>query len=567
MRYCSSKKISWALLINPSFLILFVLASLFQTTYLYAQQQSASFLTTKIETIEGPKLKKTEKVEQVLRNLEMPAELGFIKEIYVPQTPTGKMIINIQDLHCNYKAQKNIAGILEYLTQTYGLKLISVEGGSGKIDTTFYQKLPDEKIKEQVADYFLREARINGTEYFAITTDRQIALYGAEDAKYYDKNLDAFLRALPVRDSILENIAVLENNLNILKNKTYNKKLRELDDRIVAYDNGEMGFEDYIEYLSTLYTQKDLKQEFDQINQLVESIKIKNSISIEKAEIQRKELIEHLTNNLVRYEMEEFLKATVEYKAKTMDNLAYHVKLQKLYNQMDKKSMTLDRKWPDLDGYIEYLKRHETLDKFALFTQIEKLVELIKNSLYTSYTQKTLDHNLKIVRLARNLFSTKLLNKDLSLVGKYRTDFNAKKMKTYIQREAKRLNLDLAIPGDDLLKQMEETLPEVEDFYVYALKRNDFLTNNTLDGMAKENEDIGILITGGFHTEGITDLLKDKRIIYIVIVPKIDELETDDTRYINALQGKKTPFEEMIEREQKADATEITEAMSETENP
>ncbi|MBU1087606.1 MAG: hypothetical protein KKD05_08865 [Candidatus Omnitrophica bacterium] len=510
-----------------------------------------SFLTTKVDTIEGPKLQKTEKVQQVLRNLEIPSELGFIKEIHVPKTPTEKMIINIQDLHCNYKAQKNIAGILAYLTQTYGIKLISVEGGSGKIDTTFYQQLPDEKIKEQVADYFLREARINGTEYFAITTERPIALYGAEDAKYYDKNLDAFMRALPAREIILETIAVLENDLNILKNKTYNKKLQELDDYIVSYDNGEMGFEDYIQHIAKLYSADNLKREFDQVNQLVESMNFKNSISVEKAEKQRKELIDYLTNNLVRYEMEEFLKATVEYKAKTLDNLAYHVVLQKLYNQMEKKNQTLDRKWPDLNGYIEYLKRHETLDKFALFTQIDKLLELIKNSLYTSYTQKTLDYNLKIVRLARSLFSTKLLNKDLSLVKKYQTDFNAKKMKTYISRESKRLKLELTIPDDEKLKQMEQTLPAVEDFYVYAAKRNDILALNTLEGMAKENEDIGILITGGFHTEGITDYLKDKRITYIVIVPKIDELDTDDTRYINALQGKKTPFEEMIEKEEK----------------
>lgn len=538
--------------ICKGFIANFLLLSLF--VIVPDQSFAESFLTTKVETIEGPKLKKTAKVEQVLRNLEIPAELGFIKETHVPKTPTEKMIINIQDLHCNYKAQKNIAGILAYLTQTYGIKLISVEGGSGKIDTTFYQQLPDEKIKEQVADYFLREARINGTEYFAITTDRPIALYGAEDAKYYDKNLDAFMRALPAREIILETIAVLENDLNILKNKTYNKKLRELDDHIVSYDNGEMGFEDYIEYISQLYDQENIKREFDQVNQLVESINLKNSISLEKAEKQRKELIDYLTKNLVRYEMEAFLKATVAFKAKTMDNMEYHATLQKLYNQMEKKNQTLDRKWPDLYGYIEYLKRHETLDKFALFTQIDKLVELIKNSLYTSYTQKTLDYNLKIVRLARSLFSTKLLNKDLGLVKKYQTDFNAKKMKAYIDREAKRLKLDLAIPDDDKLAQMEQTLPAVEDFYVYAAKRNDILATNTLNGMDKENEEIGILITGGFHTEGITDYLKDKRITYIVIVPKIDELEADDTRYINALQGKKTPFEEMIEREAKTTA-------------
>ncbi|MFH1093108.1 MAG: hypothetical protein V1739_03000, partial [Candidatus Omnitrophota bacterium] len=387
---------------------IFILALLvFNVQLTFGQEKS--FLKTRVETLKSSNLKDESRVKQVLRNLEIPQEIGFVKDVHVPANSSGKLIINIQDLHCNYKAQKNIAAIIDHIIKTYGLRLISVEGGSGKIDTTFYKELPDEKIKEQVADYFLREARINGTEYFAITTDRDIVLYGAEDEKYYDKNLDAFLRALPSRERILEGITVLENDLNILKGKIYNKKLRELDDHIVAYDNGELNFEDYIVYISNLYKQENLKKEFKIVEQLVESIEIKNTISLEKAEGQRKELIDYLTKNLSRFDLEEFLRATVEFKAKSMDELTYHNVLKKLYNNMDKKAKTLDRTWPELDKYIEYLNKHESLDKFELFNEIDNLVEIIKNSLYTSYTQKSLDHNLKVIRLSRNLFATKLL--------------------------------------------------------------------------------------------------------------------------------------------------------------
>ncbi|MBI4846153.1 MAG: hypothetical protein HY810_06760, partial [Candidatus Omnitrophica bacterium] len=55
----------------------------------------------------------------------------------------------------------------------------------------------------------------------------------------------------------------------------------------------------------------------------------------------------------------------------------------------------------------------------------------------------------------------------------------------------------------------------------------------------------------GFHTEGIAEFFKEKRIIYAVVAPKVENIEEDDTRYINALQGKKTPFEEQLERENK----------------
>lgn len=509
-----------------------------------------SFIKTRVETIKSSSPREEGRVKQVLRNLEIPQEIGFVKDVHVPGNPSGKLIINIQDLHCNYKAQKNIAAIIDHIIQTYGLRLISVEGGSGKIDTTFYKELPDEKIKEQVADYFLREARINGTEYFAITTDRDIALYGAEDEKYYEKNLEAFLKALPSREKILENIAVLENDLNILKGKIYNQKLRDLDDHIVAYDNGELNFEDYIVYISRLYDKQGLKKEFKIVDQLVESIELKNTIDLGTAEKQRKELIDHLTKNLSRFDLEEFLKATVEFKAKEMDTLAYHNVLRKLYDNMEKKAKTLDKSWPDLDKYIEYLNKHETLDKFELFNEIDELVELIKTSLYTSYTQKSLDHNLKMIRLSRNLFATKLLTRELGVIKKHEADFNGRKMKAFIAKQARRLNLELALPSDEDLKEMEQTLPALEDFYHYASERNDILANNTINAMDKEGENISILITGGFHTEGITEYFEEKRISYVVIVPKIEEIDEDDTRYINALQGRKTPFEKMIESEE-----------------
>ena len=511
--------------------------------------QEEGFLKAKIEKIEGLKKNSEDEIKIVLRNFDVPKEIGFVKEIHVPSVPASKMVINIQDLHCNYQAQKNIAAILDYLVRTYNLKVVSVEGGSGKIDTKFYKDLPDKKIKEQVADYFLREARINGTEYYAITTEDDIALYGAEDEKYYDQNLDAFLKALPQREVILENIALLENGLNILKNRIYNKKLKELDDRVVAYENGEVGFEDYIAYVVGLYPENKFRREFTQLPQLYDSILLKNKLDLKEAEKQRNELIDLLTKSLGRLELEDFLKVTVEFKAKTLDAVVYHNTIKKLYDGMQSKSKSFDRAWPDLAKYVEYLNKHETLDKFMLFTELDKLLDSIKDQLYTSYTQKKLDQNLRLIRLARNLFSTKLLNKDLVYVKKYRDQFSAKEMRKFIETESRRLKIEATLPGEEELAGMEKTLPDIENFYYYASKRNEILAQNTLSGMEKEGQAVGVLVTGGFHTDGIGDYFKENRIVYAVICPVIDKLEDDDQRYIDALKGKKTPFERMMENE------------------
>ncbi|MCG2703479.1 MAG: hypothetical protein L6366_03780, partial [Candidatus Omnitrophica bacterium] len=186
---------------------------------------------------------------------------------------------------------------------------------------------------------------------------------------------------------------------------------------------------------------------------------------------------------------------------------------------------------------------------FGLFSELDSLLERIKNGLYTTYTQKMLDHNLKVIRLARNLYSTKLLNRDLTQVKKYEGDFKAQKFRTYVEREAKRLKLELPLPRQEDMEAMEKTLPDLENFYYYASQRDNILAVNTLNGMAQEKESVGVLVTGGFHTDGIAQYLKEKRVSYVVICPVIDKLEDDDERYINALKGKKTPFEEMLEKE------------------
>ncbi len=509
--------------------------------------RSESFIKTRIRKVKAPLIKDERRMKQVLRTLEVPEDIGVIKEVHVPENPTGQLVFNIQDLHCNYEAQRNIAKILDYLTDRYGLKVICVEGGSGKIDTTFYRELPDDTIKEQVADYFLREARINGTEYFAINTVKDIALYGAEDQEHYDKNLQAFLDALPHRESILRKIDILENNLNILKNRIYNKKLLELDERVVAYENGELGFEDYVQFLANEYPEKNLKREFSQLWQLVESLEIKKGLDLKEAEKQRQELIDVLSKKLPRQDMEELLKATVEFKAKSLDVLSFHNALAKLYDGLKGKSRVLCRQWPQLGRYIEYLNKHETLDKFELFNELDRMVALIKNENYTSFTQKNLDQSLGLIRLARNLFSTKLLNRDLEKVKKRRDDFNLLRLVRFIEQEARRLELDLPIPEE--LEELTDNLPKIEAFYLYANKRDHILSDNTLASMDQEGDTISILVTGGFHSGGITEYFKEKRISFVVICPVIQQLDQDDQKYIDALRGKKTPFELMMESE------------------
>ena len=344
----------------------------------------------------------------------------------------------------------------------------------------------------------------------------------------------------------------LENSLNILKKRIYNSQLLKLDDHIVAYENDILSFEEYILFISEYYSNEQLHREFEELWQLISSIKLKKQLNKELAEEERKQVVVFMTKFLVRQDLEKLLRSTMEFKAHTLDTLTYHNELRIIYDGIEDKFKegTFLEQWPHLNLYVEYLNRYETIDNFLLFDDIDKYIERVKNKLYTSYSQKKLDNSLITVRLVRNLFKTKLLHRDLIKLKKNDKIFDAEKLTSFIKTQAKRLNLSLPIPGG--LDKIGKNLPIVEDFYTYASKRNDILSEKTLQNMRDEGENIGILVSGGFHSEGIAAYLKERRISNIIIIPRIDELAEDDTRYINALKGRRSLMETVVEGKSEA---------------
>ncbi|MBI4846517.1 MAG: hypothetical protein HY810_08660, partial [Candidatus Omnitrophica bacterium] len=68
---------------NEKFLTvgLCILVLLFYPDFIFAQE---SFLKTKVEKISATRQSSDERIKQVLRNLEIPEDIGFIKEVNVP---------------------------------------------------------------------------------------------------------------------------------------------------------------------------------------------------------------------------------------------------------------------------------------------------------------------------------------------------------------------------------------------------------------------------------------------------------------------------------------------------
>lgn len=77
------------------------------------------------------------------------------------------------------------------------------------------------------------------------------------------------------------------------------------------------------------------------------------------------------------------------------------------------------------------------------------------------------------------------------------------------------------LPGEDMT-QWADVLRSAVDFYAVALLRDKPLAENSMKLAADHADQPVAVVTGGFHTEGITNILRSKGISFVVIAPVVE---------------------------------------------
>jgi hypothetical protein len=81
-----------------------------------------------------------------------------------------------------------------------------------------------------------------------------------------------------------------------------------------------------------------------------------------------------------------------------------------------------------------------------------------------------------------------------------------------------------------------------------GVAREEAFIKNIVAKLQESGEKIAVLITGGFHTPGITPLLKEMGYSYMVVAPVITQ-KSDSSIYFSVLRGEKDRLEEAINEE------------------
>src|SRR3989338_8148601 len=108
----------------------------------------------------------TQYLNPSLEALQFPDDVAKVEERF--NGNGNDLVVLVQDAHCNFNAQTNIQKVIGALQETYGLKLIALEGGAGELDLLPLRMFPDASVKERVLKQYALRGEISGPEMAAV---------------------------------------------------------------------------------------------------------------------------------------------------------------------------------------------------------------------------------------------------------------------------------------------------------------------------------------------------------------------------------------------------------------
>jgi len=526
-------------------------------------------------------------LHDLIGSLELPKELGHIDEVFVPENrgqtrvrqrtnlssggegltprseetapenlyrlPLDQLVIYVQNAHANFDSENATKDMIRYFKQNYGLRLILLEGGEGKLDNLLFQSYPNSLTKKKILNHYLEAGDLQGGEVAAILEDQpHVKYYGIETQALYEANRKAFLEAVNQTGQVNAYLKTSEEALDQKAKTLLSAKARQFLDAWQQFAKDDLSLLEYIRVLKPLYPKQDFASQYQEIAKSFH------------AEAMEAHLNDPGFENAMRQLMEVFqrqvLPALSPTEQKEIGELiqAYQVGgtaagfLIKHMQHFDRDHV-LEIPEP-LDTALLYAQTLSSIKGTHLFEEVKALEGVLRSSVGESEAETTLLNDYRELYLLKQLAQLELTPQEWEEIQ--RIADSGQRIETNEIPEKK------VLMSFDAIRSTLNTLfkPHLT-FYQLALERNDSIFQNTQKMMAHEKVNLALLSTGGFHSAGITEQMRQKNIPYILISPQVDVGQSKEN-YWRVMQGKRSFMDHYTGSIWEAFARDYTEEIS-----
>lgn len=457
--------------------------------------------------------------------LSAVASHGDVRELHLSPDRGGPLVVHIQDAHEIEEAQRHIAAIITGLAAAQPGLTVGLEGAAGGFDTAAFRALPDADALRGVMGYFLKNGSIGGAEFAAITGPASIDLWGVEDSAAYAANVRAVRDAAPLKEAWRARWAEADAMRARAQARIYSPALAAFDRHARDYTAGQEGLGAHAAYL-----RPHAAGAFPQVDRFLRALKAEASLDFAQVERDRQRLAQVLADRLSPAEVRTLVRAGLAYRNDPRAAAGYHRRLKDLCAAHGLRWDSFGR----LPAYVDYLTLSDGIDREALLAELPRLERAVEDALAATPDQKRLAAAGRRMRLLKKLSDQAMTPADWA---------------EYLHERAH----VLALPGELASLDGSASSSEVwdaallapfEDFCRGALARNEALAAHLLARAGRAP--VAVLVAGGFHTEGLTHLLRQKGASYAVVTPRFTPTAAMSGNALDAFTRAPLPLEKLF---------------------
>ncbi|MSR78489.1 MAG: hypothetical protein EXS63_09770, partial [Candidatus Omnitrophica bacterium] len=519
---------------------------------------------------------------EIRSNLEvtLPSELGTVKGVYFSERNTQfeprSTIIHIQDAHANYEAQIQIKKILEYLQRTYGIRDYFLEGAAGKLEPKYLELFSDPKLNLKLADELAKQGEFTGAE-MVLLENRKTRAQGIEEIPLYRQGYQALKKVFQKENESDTWLGKTGLEMDKAASQIFSPELREA---LQEWKHFEAGRREFLPYVQTLTKRAkkvlnlDLKDmdsqiEWPQLTRLLAVQEMEKKINPEQAEKEKVKLMTWLKRYQVT--LSDQVPSAVSYLEKLdFKGGALHkaVSGQPLRQFLETFAKEANPKGFHFHDYPEFSRAAgirilwEELNAEKMFEEIELLLTQILERLARSPEEKNLLALYRDKALLERLLHLELSRKEWERVSARRNELSPERMAVRLREfghpEIASSSRQVGTHRNDVAKKIENPViakrPQADEaisfhqalrFYDIAIQREAAFEQKITSSMNKNKIQKAVVITGGFHTQGLEESWKKSETSFVTIVPRMNGENTlQKSLYRESmLQTKKTIFD------------------------
>jgi len=476
-------------------------------------------------------------------DVTIPADLAYVGEIHDPRhgdsqassTPLSSLplLIHIQEAHNNYEGQQHLAALLDWLVNTYGLKLILVEGGEGNVSLAYLREYGPPDNRREVADGYLKQGLVSGEEYLDIVSDYPLTLWGVEDNTLYQRNLQAFMDAESVQAAATTALDQVRQVTDALIPYVFAPDLRELETAIRAYQGGTLGLAAYAEMLTEHANVVGVPaSSYPQVTKFLAVHKAETSIDLKQVPLEQRQVMAQLRTALGQARVEPLITKAAQVKAEALSREAFYTELAHLADSIKLNLAS----YPNLSRYIPYVTQRSQINATRLADELDALARAVRTATASTPESHALLAIVDQLELMEKLVQLRLSPEEDRRLRAMDRESALAQWPVILTEQAGRHGL--GAPSFDALPRLREALPVCDRFYEAARAREQALIDHAFAKLRESREPLAVLITGGFHAPRISRALSEQGVAVMIVTPKIGEDETTEARYRAVLNFK-----------------------------